>query len=225
MRLTVLYEDNHVIVVVKPVNVPVQADESGDPDLLTEVKQYIAEKYHKPGNVYLGLVHRLDRPVGGVMVFARTGKAASRLTESFRAHTTRKIYLAVAEGAFPAETYRDYLLKDEKTRMVSAVSETVPGAKYAELDTFPLRMADGLTLTRVTLKTGRSHQIRVQHAARRHPLWGDNRYGNGKPGQQIALWAASLTFEHPTTHENLTFTDLPSGGIWDRFSITEGDLL
>ena len=209
-----------MIVAVKPVNLPVQADESGDDDMLTMLKRYIGEKYHKPGNVYLGLVHRLDRPVGGVMVFARTSKAAARLSESFSTHTTGKIYLAVAEGTIEKpEIYTDYLVKDEKTRMVRRVSESTPGAKFAKLETEPLAYGNGLTLTRVTLHTGRSHQIRVQHAGRGHALWGDNRYGSGRPGQQIALWAARLTFEHPVTHEELTFTALPEGGIWTEFDL------
>lgn len=221
----ILFEDNHLLVVVKPPNLPVQADRSGDDDLLSILKRYIGHKYQKPGAVYLGLVHRLDRPVGGVMVFARTSKAASRLSQAFVSHAQDRRYLAVLQGALggPREM-RDYLLKNPADGMVRVVDEGVPGAKLARLDTAPLCVRDGLTLTRVTLYTGRSHQIRVQHAHAGYPLWGDARYGGGRPGQQIGLWACELGFEHPVKRAPLRFASAPpKAGVWTKFQdIIEG---
>lgn len=218
-EIPVLYEDNHLLVAVKPANMPSQADSSGDEDMLTALKRYIGEKYQKPGSVYLGLVHRLDRPVGGVMVFARTSKAASRLSETFRTHEQDRRYLAIAEGEFTEDLQPvDYLLKDGKTGMVKVVSGNTPGAKEARLISRPQACRNGLTLTEVQLFTGRSHQIRVQHAHAGHPLWGDMRYGNGVPGRQIALWAYSLILEHPTKHEEMRFTTQPPrAGVWKEF--------
>lgn len=218
-RVKVLWADNHLLCVVKPPNLPVQKDASGDMDLLTAAKAYIGEKYHKPGNVYMGLVHRLDRPVGGTMVLARTSKAAGRLSEAFSSHTVDKRYLTVLQGELREEiTLVDWLVKDEKTGMVRVVSPGMPGAKRAELVSAPIALKNGLTLARVTLKTGRAHQIRVQHAHRGLPLWGDARYGKGKPGQQIALWAYSLAFEHPVTHESVRISaPPPEEGTWRTF--------
>ena len=217
--IPVLYEDNHLLVVEKPANLPSQADSSGDPDLLNILKEYIGRKYNKPGAVYLGLVHRLDRPVGGVMVFARTSKAAARLSEAFRVHAQDRHYLAIVEGALnePAELI-DHLRKDGRTGMVQVVKPDVPGAKQARLITRPLAVRDGLTLTDVRLFTGRAHQIRVQHAHTGHPLWGDMRYGRGEAGRQIALWAYRLVVEHPTRHEQLRFASRPPrAGAWTLF--------
>ena len=217
----VLYEDNHLLVVVKPPNLPVQADRSGDDDLLSIMKRYIGNKYQKPGNVYLGLVHRLDRPVGGVMVLARTSKAASRLSAAFAAHEQDKRYLAVLQGELSGErTLEDELLKDGTTGTgtVRVVAPGTPGAKRAKLRTRPLAKREGLTLCEVALYTGRAHQIRVQHAHAGFALWGDARYGDGKPGRQIALWAASLAFEHPTRREPMRFfSPPPREGAWAIF--------
>ncbi len=217
--IPVIYEDNHLLVVEKPANLPTQADSSGDDDLLSILKRWIGEKYNKPGAVYLGLVHRLDRPVGGVMVFARTSKAASRLSEAFRTHEQDRRYLAVVEGEISSSLeLTDYLLKDGRTGMVRAVSRDTPGAKQARLISRPLCKRDGLTLTQVQLFTGRAHQIRVQHAHAGHPLWGDMRYGHGVPGRQIALWACELALDHPTRHEMLRFTSRPPmKGAWKGF--------
>ena len=217
--IPLLYEDNHLLVVEKPANLPSQADSSGDPDLLSILKGYIGKKYNTPGAVYLGLVHRLDRPVGGAMVFARTSKAAARLSETFRIHAQDRRYLAVTEGTFGAPLeLNDHLLKDGRTGMVRAVGPATPGAKEARLISRPLAAREGLTLTDVQLFTGRAHQIRVQHAHAGHPLWGDMRYGHGEPGRQIALWAYRLVVEHPTRHEKLRFASRPPrAGAWKLF--------
>lgn len=217
--MDILYCDNHLLVAVKPCNMPSQADSSGDTDMLTELKKYIGIKFNKPGNVYLGLVHRLDRPAGGVMVFARTSKAAARLSEQFAKHSQGRKYMAVTRGEWKKAVHPvDWLLKGGDG-MVRAVKEGTPGAKRAELISTPAAVKDGLTLTDVELMTGRAHQIRVQHQNMGHPLWGDNRYGGGKSGQQLALWAYSLTIKHPTKDEMLTFTaPPPNTAPWNIFS-------
>ena len=216
--IPLLYEDNHLLVAVKPANLPVQGDSSGDMDLLSILKGYIGHKYEKPGAVYLGLVHRLDRPVGGVMVFARTSKAAARLTKAFAEHAQDKRYLAVVRGMLDRpRTLEDWLRKDPDG-MVRVTPAGAGGAKLARLETAPLCHREGLTLCEVRLFTGRSHQIRVQHAHAGLPLWGDARYGGGRPGQQIALWAASLGFEHPVRREPMTFAcPPPMIGVWPKF--------
>ena len=204
----ILYEDNHIIVVEKKINVPVQEDESKDKDLLTIIKEYLKEKYNKPGNVYLGLVHRLDRPVGGVMVFAKTSKAASRLSEQVRTHKISKKYYAVVEGNLPKEgILKDKLLKDTKNNIVRVDSK----GKDAELSYKLISKKDNLNLVDIDLKTGRSHQIRVQFSSRNNPLYGDQKYNkSAKVGEQIALFSYSLSFYHPTTKELMTFKlDLP----------------
>jgi 23S rRNA pseudouridine1911/1915/1917 synthase len=211
--IPVLYEDNHIIVVIKPVNVPTQEDDSRDPDLLTLIKQDLKHRHQKPGNVFLGLVHRLDRPVGGVMVFAKTSKAASRLSDAVRTRSIGKRYAAVVNGKpqQPQGTLRHSLLKDTKTNMVSVVTQGQIGAKEAVLDYRVAGHLEGLSLVEVELHTGRPHQIRVQFAAIGCPLVGDQRYGAHltKPGQQIALWSTELSFEHPVTKETLSFSSTP----------------
>ena len=218
--MKILYEDNHLLAVVKPPNWPVQRDSSQDMDLQTALKEYITEKYGKPGNVYLGIVHRLDRPVGGVMVFARTSKAAARLSAQFATDEPKKRYYAVVRGEpGGAETLEDYLIKGPgNTSRVAERGE--PGARLARLSYTALKRAEGLTLLEVLLYTGRAHQIRVQLSSRGWPIWGDARYGfqQHEPGQQIALWAYSLTVMHPTTKELLTFTEPPPRGYpWSLF--------
>ncbi len=214
MDIQVLYEDNHLLVVKKPPNVPVQADASGDEDLLTACKGYIKEKYQKPGEVYLGLVHRLDRPVGGVLVFARTSKAAARLTEQFSAHRAQKRYAAVVEGSAPGEgRLFDWLLKNEGTNTTSVVKEGTPGAKAARLSFRTLARDGGSSLLDVDLETGRPHQIRVQLSHAGFPIRGDQRYNpRAKVGEQIRLWAYALTIAHPTLKEEMTFYALPPFG-------------
>ncbi len=212
-HIPILYEDNHLLGVVKPVNIPTQADISGDPDVLTLLKDDIKERYQKPGNVYLGLVHRLDRPVGGAMIFAKTSKSASRLSEAVRSRSFRKVYAAVVHGQLPSPrgTLKDMLLKDPKTNIVSVVRKGTPGAKEAVLDYEVLGTSGGFSLVRIELHTGRSHQIRVQMNQAGCPLYGDQKYGKlvNKPGQQIALWSVIVGFPHPVTKEDIKLTSLP----------------
>lgn len=210
MKITVIYEDNHLLVVQKPVNIAVQADDSKDEDLLTALKLYLKEKYDKPGNVYLGLVHRLDRPVGGVMVFAKTSKAAGRLSDIIRKNEMEKTYLAVVCGkSKEKDTLTDYLVKDSSTN--TSYVTTKEKGKLAVLDYETVASKDSLSLVKVNLHTGRSHQIRVQFSSRKLPLYGDQRYNpNAKVGQQIALFASSISFIHPVTKERVSFSaDMP----------------
>ena len=212
-KLNVIYEDNHIIVVEKPVNIPSQGDKTGDIDMLTLVKRYIKEKYNKPGEVYLGLVHRLDRPVGGVMVFARTSKAAARLSEQVRNKDFKKKYLVIVEGKFEKNkgTLEDYLLKNEKTNTSKVVKEGTKNAKLAILDYEVIKYNEeiNLSVVKVNLHTGRHHQIRVQMANAGHSICGDQKYGTRGRGKQICLWAYELTILHPITREEMTFKVLP----------------
>lgn len=218
-KLKVIYEDNHIIVVEKTPNIASQADKTGDIDMLTMVKQYIKEKYNKPGNVYVGLVHRLDRPVGGIMVFAKTSKAASRLSEEVRNKTFEKHYLAVVDGKIESKVgvLEDYLYKDERNNMSKVVKPEKKNAKLAKLDYEVLAYNEikNLSLVKVNLHTGRHHQIRVQLAHVGHSIFGDQKYGTRGTGKQIALWAYELTLEHPVSKETMTFKCLPeSNGTW-----------
>lgn len=219
--IKVIFEDNHILVVEKPVNIPVQEDDSKDDDLLSLLKDYLKVKYDKPGNVYLGLVHRLDRPVGGIMVFAKTSKAASRLSDQIRTNSFKKVYSAIIVNSnLPSSsTLTDYLLKNTKTNTVTCVKENIKDSKKAVLHYRVLSKINDLTLVKIQLETGRSHQIRVQFSSRNAPLWGDQRYNkDAKPGQQIALWASSLTILHPTSKEEMTFTsEMPSSYPWNIF--------
>ncbi len=218
-NLKILYEDNHIIVVEKPPNIPSQSDKTEDEDMLTIIKQYLKDKYHKPGNVYLGLVHRLDRPVGGVMIFAKTSKAASRLSEQVRNKTFQKEYLVIVDGKLQKkkDTLENYLLKNEKNNISRVVKEDTKNAKYAKLDYEVLKYNEeiDLSLLKVLLHTGRHHQIRVQLANIGHSICGDQKYGTRGRGKQICLWAYQLTIEHPITKEKMTFTSIPEKiGSW-----------
>ena len=218
LQMKILFEDNHCLVIEKPINIPMQADDSKDLDIVTMAKNYLREKYAKPGNVYCGLVHRLDRPVGGVVVLAKTSKAAARLSDSVRKHELQKTYSAVVTGPLPKQqTLIDYLIKDESTNR-SRVTDASQG-KLAQLSFTVIRQRDALTLIEIDLKTGRSHQIRVQFASRDCPLWGDQRYHkNALVGQQIALWATRLRFPHPITNVVLSFeSPLPNTKPWNLF--------
>lgn len=218
-KLNVIYEDNHIIVVEKPVNIPSQGDKTGDIDMLTIIKDYLKEKYHKPGNVYLGLVHRLDRPVGGVMVFAKTSKAAARLSEQVREKQFQKTYLVICNGKMEEKNgiLEDYLLKNEKTNMSKVVKEGTKNSKYAKLEYEVLKYDKELNLSvlKILLHTGRHHQIRVQLSSRNHSIYGDQKYGGRGHGKQITLWAYSLKIFHPITKEEMTFHVVPEKvGSW-----------
>lgn len=213
----ILYEDNHIIVVEKKINIPVQEDDSKDLDLLSIIKKYLKDKYNKPGNVYLGLIHRLDRPVGGVMVFAKTSKAASRLSEQVRTHKMSKKYYAVVEGNLDTEaTLKDRLLKNRKNNIVKVDQN----GKDAELSYKVISRRNNLNLVDIDLKTGRSHQIRVQFSSRNNPLYGDQKYNKkALVGEQIALFAYTLSFYHPITKELMTFKlQLPNRYPFNSFN-------
>ena len=220
MNLKIIYEDNHIIVVEKIPNVPSQEDKTGDISMITLIKDYIKEKYNKPGNVYLGLVHRLDRPVGGVMVFAKTSKAASRLSNEIREKIFKKEYLAVVDGKLEQEkgTLKNYLYKDKKTNTSYVVNKGKKDSKFAKLDYEVLKYdkENNLSLIKINLHTGRHHQIRVQLSNFGHSIYGDQRYGNRGKNKQIALWAYKLTIEHPVKKEKMEFKDLPrTDGVWE----------
>ena len=219
MKLKVIYEDNHIIVVEKIPNVPSQEDKTGDISMMKLIKDYIKEKYNKPGNVYLGLVHRLDRPVGGVMVFAKTSKAASRLSNQVREKVFKKEYLAVVDGKLEQEkgTLENYLYKDKKTNTSYVVNKNKKDSKYAKLDYEVIKYdkENDLSLIKINLYTGRHHQIRVQLSNFGHSIYGDQRYGSRGKNKQIALWAYKLIIEHPTKKEKIEFEDLPKEvGVW-----------
>lgn len=202
VMINIIYEDNHLLVVEKPANVPVQADSTKDKDLLNILKEYLKEKYNKPGNVFLGLVHRLDRPVSGIMVFAKTSKAAARLSKQIRNKTFKKTYLAVVEGKTKQiDTLVDKLEKDKKNNIVK-ISKS---GKEAILTYKSLGHKNNLSLVQIDLKTGRPHQIRVQFATRGFPLYGDQKYNKNAKKDDIALFAQRLEFIHPTTKEKLIF--------------------
>ena len=216
----VLYEDNHLIAVVKPPGMLSQADGSGAPDILTAVKADLKARYNKPGNVFLGLVHRLDRPAGGAMLLAKTSKAASRLSDAVRSRSFAKGYVACTEGVpSPREaTLVHYLLKDPKTNTVTARSRPLPDAKEAVLSYSVIASSNGRALVAVHLHTGRPHQIRVQLAAIGCPLAGDRKYGASRGAlshDTAALWSAYIGVVHPVTKEWLEIRSLPPReGVW-----------
>lgn len=225
MKVPILYEDNHLLLVEKPVNIPVQEDSSGDLDLLTLLKKDLKVRYQKPGNVYLGLVHRLDRPVGGAMVFAKTSKAASRLSDMIRRYTIERSYYTVVHGTPKKKRGQliHYLYKNKRKNQVFAVSSEYPEAKKAILDYEVVESKEGFSLLSVQLHTGRPHQIRVQLSTMGHPIFGDQKYGAhlNTPGQQIALWAYTLSLEHPIKKEALKVESMPPSRypwtIWEKF--------
>ncbi len=220
--LIVLYEDNHVIVVLKPQNVPSCEDETKDKDLLTVIKEHIKEKENKQGNVYVGLVHRLDRPTGGVMVYAKSSKAAARLSEQMQNGDFEKKYAAVLAGELKTKraTLTNYLKKNPINNMVYVCPPVTEGAKFAELEYDVLEEKSGLALALIKLHTGRSHQIRVQMANVGAPVYGDMRYGGEKAKKgKLALWAVSLSFTHPVSKERLCFKIQPPADLipWKYF--------
>lgn len=207
MNVPILYEDNHLLFVEKPVNIPVQEDRSKDQDLLNLLKEDLKIRYQKPGNVYLGMVHRLDRPVGGAMVFSKTSKAASRLSDAIRRQAVEKKYLAVVRGK-PKKKYgllKDYLVKDKRENKVYTAHPENKNAKEAKLEYEVIGSKENLSLLSIKLHTGRPHQIRVQLSSRDLPLYGDQKYGEkvNQTGEQIALWSETLVIEHPTKKKRL----------------------
>ena len=218
-NLNVIFEDNHIIVVEKPVNIPSQADKTGDIDMLTIIKAYLKKRYNKLGNIYLGLVHRLDRPVGGVMVFAKTSKAAGRLSNQVREKQFQKKYLVIVNGKMEKQkgSLQDYLLKNEKANISKVVKEGTKNSKLAILDYEVLKYDEKLNLSvlKINLHTGRHHQIRVQLSNRSHSIYGDQKYGGRGHGKQIALWANELKLYHPVTNELMEFKNVPKMlGSW-----------
>jgi RluA family pseudouridine synthase len=216
----VLHLDNHLLVIAKPPGMLSQADQTGDLDVVSWGKAYLKARFEKPGNVFLGLVHRLDRPASGVMVLARTSKAARRLTEQFRDRLPEKRYLAILEGHLDGwGHWTDYLVKEgQQVRVVEAAH---PGAKRAELRWQVVAQEGDATLADVRLLTGRAHQIRVQFAHRGVPLLGDVRYGAQEEldGRNLALHAYQLRVEHPTKRSMMTFSALPPATWGSRFAL------
>ena len=218
-KLNVLYEDNHVIVVEKKSGILSQADKSGDVDMLTLVKAYIKEKYDKKGEVFLGLVHRLDTLTSGIMVFARTSKAASRLSDDIRQGKMNKKYLAVIEEVIEKKkgSFEDYLAKDN-SKNISYVTKDEKKGKYSKLEYEVVEVKDNMSLVKINLITGRSHQIRVQFASRGYHIVGDAKYkAKSKDKDKIALHACELAFYHPTKKELMTFELMPDRAPFDKF--------
>lgn len=219
-KLEVLYEDNHIIVVNKPCNILSQADITKDIDLLSIVKKYIKEKYNKKGNVYIGLIHRLDRPVSGIMVFARTSKAASRLSLMMQKKEFKKYYLAVVHGIIKEEEgeFIDYLKKEDNGNTIVTTKDR---GKKAVLRYKVLRrnIKKQETLISIELLTGRHHQIRVQFATRGYPLCGDQRYGK-RDKTQLALCSYKTSFMHPVKNELMTFqVEYPKRKYFNDFTL------
>jgi 23S rRNA pseudouridine1911/1915/1917 synthase len=231
--LVVLYEDNHCLAVAKPAALLTQGVPPGVPTLEAMVKAYLKERYHKTGNVYLGIPHRLDRPVSGVVLFARNTKAARRLAEQFQEHQVRKVYWAVVEGEVQADEgiWEDWLLKIQDESRAERVTEQTPGGRHARLRFRRSQSVVGGTLLEIEPETGRMHQIRVQAATRGWPIQGDALYGSrlsfGPPAalprdRHIALHARCLTFLHPIRYEPITVTaTLPPS--WAALGITGTD--
>lgn len=221
--MTVLYEDNHLMVVNKEPGEIVQGDKTGDEPLVETLKRWLKEKYGKPGNVFLGVVHRLDRPVGGVVVFAKTSKALTRLNEMFRKGEVHKTYWALTRNkpTLSAARLVNWITTVEKTNKSTAHARPVAGAKEAALSYAHRASSDRYHLLEVNLETGRKHQIRVQLSAAGMPVKGDLKYGDKRsnPDGSISLLARRIRFEHPVSHEMIDITaPLPSDKLWQAFS-------
>ena len=217
-NLEILYEDNHIIVAIKPCNILSQADNTNDIDMVSIIKRYLKEKYNKPGNVYVGLVHRLDRPVSGIMVFAKTSKAASRLSEQIRTHEFKKSYLAVVNGILLKKSGElvNYIVKQKDNSSIISVNNE---GKLSRLfyKVIEENKVNNLSLVNINLQTGRHHQIRVQFANIKHPLYGDQRYGEQNKAQ-IALYAYKVQFIHPVKKESMIFERYPDKkDVWKLF--------
>lgn len=220
--IPILFEDDQLVVVRKPAGILSQADRTGDPDLLTLCKVWRKSKENRSRKVYLGLVHRLDRPVSGVMVLAKTPAVAASLSEQIRQQTVRKEYLLICIGKTPPNAYlSDFLVKDEKQNQSRVVSESTPGSKRAELHYTRLGYDpdNNVSLLRATLMTGRPHQIRVQLSASGFPLQGDQKYGNGKILNGPALFAYGFRFRHPASGQPIRIIASPPEHFpWTLFS-------
>lgn len=222
-QLHVLYEDNHLLVVVKSAGLPTMGTPEGQPTLLTVAKEYVKQRYQKPGNVYLGVVSRLDAPVTGVVLLARTSKAAARLTEQFRTRAVEKSYWAVVEGIVEPSDGQlvDWLCEDERHRRMHIVGPTMPEAKEARLTYRLQSIVKGNSWLEIELETGRKHQIRLQLSHHGYPIVGDRKYGSRVPfSSGIALHARRLVVSHPTTGERLEF-EAPLPATWRKFGIRE----
>ena len=223
--INVIYEDNHIIVVVKPFNIPSQADNTGDKDMLSLVKEHIVHTKKKKGDAFVGLVQRLDRPTGGVMVFAKTSKSASRLCEMIRNNELEKRYFAVVCGEPVHKTgkLQHYLKKDARTNVVVIAPLSEAGAKLAELDYKMIDYVGGFSLIDINLITGRSHQARVQMASMGTPIFADMKYGADQrsKGYNLALFASEIKFSHPVTRERMVFRVFPptEATPWKSFNI------
>ncbi len=221
--LDVIYEDNHLLAVVKPAGLPTMGTPPGKPTLLSVAKEYVKQRYNKPGNVYLGVISRLDAPVTGVVLLARTSKAARRLTEQFRTRTVGKSYWTIVEGAVRQSSGKcvDWLVKDERHRRMHVASETTAGAKQARLTYRRVERFDGVTLLEIQLETGRKHQIRLQLSKLGHPVVGDRKYGAKlKFPSGIALHARVLTVTHPVRDEPLRL-EAPFPPSWAAFGVVD----
>ncbi|MCC6123594.1 MAG: RluA family pseudouridine synthase [Pirellulales bacterium] len=224
--LQILYEDNHLLAVVKPAGLATMGAAADTPSLWKLAKDYLKRKYKKPGNVYLGVVSRLDSPVSGVALFARTSKAAARLTEQFRSRRVKKIYWTLVEGTVTplSGLLTHHIARDEANRRMRVVGATLRGARQASLGYRRLKIVQKkLSLVEVELHTGRKHQIRLQLAELGHPIVGDRKYGSRRAfGGGIALHARRLTVEHPVRRENITF-EAPLPDAWRRFGVRMND--
>lgn len=219
--IPIIFEDDHLLVINKPVNVLSQEDHTGDPDVLTLCKQYL-QTAGESSNPYLGLVHRLDRPVGGLMLLAKTSNAAKSLSEQMRNRTMQKTYWAVTSGSPPQNgVLTHHLIKDRDTNIVNVVPGDQKKAKEAILSFAKLEEVGELNLLSIHLQTGRPHQIRVQLAEEGYPVWGDYKYGLEQPdGRDMALRSVELIFNHPKTEQEIQFELAPPNAEpWDRFSI------
>jgi len=219
-KVEVLYEDNHLLAINKPAMLATMGVDADRPSVITATREYLRRKYDKPGNVYVGVVSRLDGPVTGLLLLAKTSKAAARLSEAFRTRAVRKIYWAVVEGQIdpPCGTLENYLRKDERHRKVHVTNAGAEGAQLARLAYQTLNVAGGVSLIRVELETGRKHQIRVQLARAGHPVVGDQKYGSREPfSSGIALHARALELEHPVRRQPLCIeAPLPRSWADDR---------
>lgn len=227
MIRNILYEDKNIIVVKKPAGMDSQSSSSFAPDMVSEIKKHIHSQYPQSGEPYVGVIHRLDKPVGGVMVYAKTKKAAAALSAQVQSRKMKKVYMAVVCGRIVdnVENFVDYLLKDSRNNVSRIVEKGIIGSKRAELRyqiIDSMEIPEPLALVEIELSTGRHHQIRVQFAAHGLPLWGDSRYNprfadRKNPGESLALWAWKLTFFHPCTGKAMTFEVQPEGRMFEKF--------